>query len=222
MKLFIFIILLVVHQGALAYSCNSIGWNGGDADVSVNVSPDVSTGRNKIVDLNSQIRCKNDSVDANWIDSMWLASNGMSLNSSIFKGLKGGVIVSGQVYPEPVPEVKVFDLNKQETKSLPVELYFELTSMGKSLHIKRGDRLAQIKFIQRNNHGEQNYYTWYFNAANDVDINTSTCKIQSGETLTVELGQVERSEILSAGTSSQTVEKSLNITCDVVSIPIEF
>lgn len=215
MKLPLFIMLLAVPQGAWAYSCNSIGWNGGDADVNVNVSPDVNTGRNKIVDLRSQISCKNDSVDGGWVDSMWLASNGMSLNSAIFKDLKGGVIISGKVYPEPVPEVEIFSLNAQETKSLPVELYFELTSMGKSLQIRRGDRLAQIKFIQRNNHGAQNYYIWYFIAANDVDINTSTCKILSGETLLVELGELERSEIQSSGTSAQTVEKSLNITCDV-------
>lgn len=48
MKLPLFIMLLAVHQGAWAYSCNSIGWNGGDADVNVNVSPDVNTDKTRL------------------------------------------------------------------------------------------------------------------------------------------------------------------------------
>lgn len=207
-------ILLLQSMTASAYECASIDWQGGNADISVNISSDVSTGKNRIVDLAPQITCKNTAGQGGWIDTMWLANDGVKLNSSIFKNLKYGVTISGTDHLAPVSETKIFDLDDGESRQLPVVLYFELTSLGEEIHIKAGDNLGSIRFVQTNNHGDRRDYTWTFFAANDADINTSTCSVLSGSTFNVNLGQIERGDIVSGGTSSQTIVKNFNIICD--------
>lgn len=206
--------LLLQSAAASAYECASIGWHGGDADIHVNISSDVSTGKNRIIDLAPQITCKNTAGQKGWIDTMWLGSDGVKLDSTIFKNLKYGVLISGVDHPSPVSETKIFDLDDGESRQLPVVLYFELTSLGEELHIKSGDKLGSIRFVQTNNHGERHNYTWTFFAANDADINTATCKVLSGSNFNVDLGQIERGDIVSGGTSSQTINKDFNIVCD--------
>jgi minor fimbrial subunit len=214
MRLPLFPALLLLSFGAQAYTCGALGRPGGTSNANVVVNSNIETGKNQIVDLGAQISCKNEADDSSWVDTMWLASNGVWLNTAVFPGLKGGVTVSGKDYLAPVPEMKVFELRQGESKNIPVVLYFELASMGQTLHIRSGDELGRINFVQTNNHGERVEYTWRFYAANNIDIYTSTCKIQSGTTLDVDLGQVERSDIVSGNTSVQTVKKDLNITCD--------
>lgn len=206
--------LLLQSAAASAYECASISWHGGDADIHVNISSDVSTGKNRIIDLAPQITCTNTAGQKGWIDTMWLGSDGVKLDSTIFKNLKYGVLISGVDHPSPVSETRIFDLDDGESRQLPVVLYFELTSLGEELHIKSGDKLGSIRFVQTNNHGERHNYTWKFFAANDADINTATCKVLSGANFNVDLGQIERGDIVSGGTSSQTINKDFNIVCD--------
>ncbi|MEZ6874682.1 fimbrial protein [Enterobacter sp. KBR-315C3_2022] len=207
-------LLLLKSMAASAYECDTIGWHGGDADIHINVSSDVNTGKNRIVDLAPQITCKNTAGQDGWIDTMWMGADGVKLESGIFKNLKYGVTISGSDHPAPVAETKIFDLNNGESRQLPVVLYFELTSLGEEIHIKTGDKLGSLRFVQTNNKGERHNYTWTLYASNDADINTSTCSVMSGSTFNVDLGQIERGDIVSGGTSSQTVRKDFNIVCD--------
>ncbi|MEZ2603596.1 fimbrial protein [Kluyvera intermedia] len=218
MKLPWLVVLLLQSMTASAYECASIDWHGGNANININISSDVNTGKNRIVDLAPQITCKNTAGQGGWTDTMWLGSDGVKLNSSIFKNLRYGVTIYGNEHPAPVSETKIFDLDNGESKPLPVVLYFELTSLGEEIHIKAGDQLGSIRFVQTNNHGDRRDYTWTLFAANDADINTSTCKVLSGSTFNVDLGKVERGNIASGGTSSQTIIKDFNIVCDAAHV----
>lgn len=215
MKKILLIMLLALHRSVFAYTCDSIGWDGGDARINVAINPDVSAGKNLIVDLSQFITCKNDSYDASWVDNMLIEYNGLELNAAVFPGLKAGMSVSGTDYLAPVPQIPVLELGSQESQSVPVVIFFEMASLGQALHIHTGDYLGYIKFIQENNKdGKKHRYTWSFYASNDVDVDTSVCNLQSGDSLDVALGQIERGDMVSNGTSAQTVTKNVVISCD--------
>lgn len=214
MKLPWLAILLLQSMAASAYECDSIGWDGGDANISMIIGTDLSTGKNRIIDMASTVTCKNTAGQGGWIDTMWLGNDGVKLNSKIFKNIKYGVTISGNDHPAPVSETKIFDLANGESRQLPVVVYFELTSLGEEININAGDEIGSLRFVQTNNHGDRARYTWTLFAANDINVNTSTCKLLSGSTFNVDLGQVERGDIVSGGTSSQTINKDLNIVCD--------
>ncbi len=50
-KLLWLAVLLLQSMAASAYECASIGWHGGDANISVNISSNVSTGKNRSLGL---------------------------------------------------------------------------------------------------------------------------------------------------------------------------
>ncbi|WP_368547378.1 fimbrial protein [Klebsiella pneumoniae] len=213
--------LFFISNFTFGYTCKgqfgSIGWDGGSASVYVTVQSNLTTGKNTIVNLSQQITCKNDSVDQNWVDYMWIDTNGIKLNQSIFSGLNSGVTVSGTDYRTPIPKIQVFNnLKAQQSRTIPVTLFFELSTLNKPFRIKAGDYLGKINFIQGNS-GDLSYkqgYVWNFYSANDVNITTSTCDVLSGDPINVSFGNIERSELRASGISRYTITKPLNIKCN--------
>ncbi len=90
---------------------------------------------------------------------MCLGADVLKLENGIFKNLKYGVNISGTEHPAPVSEMEIIDMNNSESKKLPVVLYFELTSLGEEIHIKTGDKLGSLRFVQNNNKDEHHKYS---------------------------------------------------------------
>lgn len=217
--------LLIVSGGAQAFTCQTptsvLGWLGGNANVDVVVQTDRITGKNQIVDLN-QINCKNDSTIGNWIDILSIEDNGLVLNPALFNGLSAGVTISGKDYISPVPKTEIFRLLNQDRSRIPAIVFFQLSALGRELHINKGDYIGKITLTQENNSSSQTAnYTWTFYAANEVDINPANCNIQSGNVLNIDFGQIERGEIVTSGTSLQTVTKNLTLVCNTNN-PVDF
>ena len=150
--------LLMLSSGAHAYSCDSsggtLGWAGGDANVPITVDHNLNPGKNIIIDLSKQVVCKNDSTNVNWIDYMSLAANGLEMSPQFFSGLNTGVTImtTGRDYLSPVPEIQnILTLNAQNSAWIPVQIYFELSSLSRGIHINQGDYLGRVKFTQSNN-----------------------------------------------------------------------
>lgn len=224
MNKIILIVLLVLSPSVFAFTCktplNEIGMRGGEADIIVPISSNIVAGKNLVVDLSHYITCMSDTRDPAWIDYIDLLSNGASLGS-VFSQLLGGVMVQGRYHKIPVPKIRIYDMPGSDFVyiPLPISLYFEMPAIGFGssidFNVKKGDYLGSVKFIQTNNsNATQHEYKWNFYALNDANIRASVCSIQSGNELNVDLGQIERGDIVVNGTSRQTIGKSLEFYCE--------
>ncbi|NTX79556.1 hypothetical protein FCL49_11665 [Serratia proteamaculans] len=200
----------------LAFHCRLNGiLSGGNERIDISIGPTLQDGKNTFIDLATQIKCWN---DGGYIDSLYSNPGKVKLNDKIFSGLSGGITINGVDYDIPVSEVHIrnfdpiWDPGEKYAKPLPMKMYFRLSNnFGRQISIKAGDFIGSVGFIMRNNIGETYYYTWEIYSSNDVNVNTSICRMTTGEPINVNFGQVERGEISTTGATEQT--KAFTLSC---------
>ncbi|WP_073532250.1 fimbrial protein [Serratia marcescens] len=204
---------------SLAFHCRVDGKpiSGGEENLDVTIGPQFNDGKNTFLDMSSQVRCWN---DGGYTDTLSLNSGRTELNRAVFSDMIGGATANGVDYNIPVPAAYIMTLKpwvdegEGRAKPLPLKMYFLLDKgLGKQLHVKKGDYIGSIGFIMRNNVGDSYTYTWKLYSKNDADINTSVCRVTTGDPINVSFGELERMDLGTAGTSDYTINKDFNISC---------
>lgn len=226
-----FLVCILWSGSTSAFTCfgpaGQLGWSGGVSNINVIVGPKLHEGKNTIVNLDGQVACQNDVRDPNWIDYLWVDPGKVSLNPAIFNDLAGGITVYGRDYALPTPEIKIFEqigwLGAGVTrKAVPVSMYFNLKSAGSQLYIKKGDYLGEIGLIQgQNQNSNRVRYIWRLYALNQIEINTSSCSVSTGDPINISFGEVERMDLKVSGTGNNTIKRSFGISC-TGSVPVNF
>ncbi|WP_240769930.1 fimbrial protein [Pantoea agglomerans] len=170
-------------SGANAFACrtaegNEIPIGGGSANVYVNLTPSVSAGKNIVVDLSTQIACRNDypSTHTDYVSLIQGSAYGGALTN-----FNGDILYSGSTYPFPnnSETKKIIYKSKAETP-WPTKLY--LTAIGSAaggVAIQSGSLVARLNMHQTNNFNESNTYIWNIYALNSVIIPTGGCDVSS-------------------------------------------
>ncbi|WP_269936300.1 fimbrial protein [Serratia liquefaciens] len=175
--------LMAYSSGANAFACwtaagAKISIGGGSADVYVNLTPSVGAGQNLVVDLSTQISCRND-YPGSHIDYVSI-SQGSSYGGAL-KNFKGSLIYNSKSYPFPTTSttdsITVLTNNMQPW---PAKLY--LTAIGSAANgvaIDAGSLVAILNMHQENNHNERADYVWNIYASNSVVVPTGGCDVSS-------------------------------------------
>ncbi|MBH2879013.1 fimbrial protein [Serratia marcescens] len=163
--------------------------------VRVHIGPNLVEGKNVISNV-SQVTCKNDV--SNWID--YLTLNGVVpaiYQEGLWSG-NFGVTVNGVDYDlnSPALNVKVLEITRLETVSVPMQFYIRLKkNPGRDIRVKKGDQVALFYFNQANNQSgcpSCGPYNWSLIADNDAYFTTTTCTINSAKQMNVEFGPISQ------------------------------
>lgn len=96
---------MAYSSGVTAFTCkvSATGQTitSGTANVYVNLTPSIGVGQNLIVDLSSQIQCKNDSTPPN-IDTDYVKLTDGSAYGGVLDNFNGTVYWNGKTYPMPL------------------------------------------------------------------------------------------------------------------------
>lgn len=185
-----FSLLFLFNSSAQAFACKTaagatIPIGGGNADVYVNLTPQVQSGGNLVVDLANSIFCHND-YPASITDYVTLAS-GSSFNG-VLKNFKGSVIYNGQNYSFPTTSETSRVLYRSKTDTAwPARLLLTPISTAEGVVVTSGTLIASLVLHQTNNVGNDSYYyTWNIYASNNVVVPTGGCDVDN-RNLTVQL-----------------------------------
>ncbi|CAO97909.1 fimbrial protein [Erwinia tasmaniensis] len=183
LALLAFCSLSLFSSGANAFACRTAGGveipiGGGSANVYVNLTPSVGIGQNLVVDLATQIACRNDypSTHTDYVSLLQGSAYGGAL-----KNFKGSIIYSDSTYPFPTTsETKILTYKSKTETPWPTKLY--LTAIGSAadgVAIKAGTLVAILNMHQTNNYNESNSYVWNVYAQNSVVVPTGGCDVSS-------------------------------------------
>ena len=164
----------------------SIPIGGGSANVYVNLEPSINVGQNLIIDLSTQISCKNDSVNGFITDFVSLEQG--STYGGALLNFKGTLRHDGNSYPFPLmSSTSTKSYNDTSYSPWPVQLYLTPVSVAQGVVITSGSLIAILKFHQTNDYnGRSDYFIWNIYASNDVVIPTGGCDV-SARNVTVTL-----------------------------------
>lgn len=184
------IVLLIGYSSqANAFACRTasgaeIPIGGGSANVYVNLTPSIEVGRNMVVDLSSQISCRNDFPDTR-IDYVSLQKG--SAYGGVLSNFTGSFVYSGTSYPFPTAsETKVVVYTSKTMIPWPAALYLTPINTAGGVAITAGSLIAVLNMHQTNNVGESHSYIWYIYANNSVVVPTGGCDV-SARNVTVTL-----------------------------------
>jgi type 1 fimbria pilin len=220
------LLTLSFSAGSFAYTCttsdgHSIGPGGSQTpvEVRVRIGPVLKEGKNEIINV-SQINCRNDY--GNIIDYLDLDANGATLTTSLFKNVAAGITVNGSDYLlNSLPKISNLQtLTRLQSQSIPLSLYIMVVPYPTpDITIKRGDKIGQINFSQRNNMPDCPQrcgpYRWSLIADNDAYFVTTSCTINNGQQINVDFGPI-RQDLLSNSPTSTNFKQDKNLTynCD--------
>ncbi|CCG86519.1 fimbrial protein [Erwinia piriflorinigrans] len=182
--------LMMFSTGANAFACKTaagaeIPIGGGSENVYVDLVPSVGIGQNLVVDLSTQIACRNDypNTHTDYVSLLKGSAYGGALEN-----FKGSINYSGSSYPFPTDsETKNITYKSKTETPWPTKLY--LTAIGSAadgVAIKAGTLVAILNMHQTNNYGESNSYIWNIYALNSVVVPTGGCDV-SARNVTVTL-----------------------------------
>ncbi|WP_241649610.1 fimbrial protein [Rosenbergiella collisarenosi] len=183
-------LIFVFNNTAHAFACKTaagavIPVGGGNANVYVNLTPEVQAKGNLVVDLANSIFCHND-YPASITDYVTLAS-GSSFNG-VLKNFEGSVIYNGQNYSFPTTSEtsRVLYRSKADTP-WPTRLLLTPISTAEGVVVNAGTLIASLVLHQTNNVSKDSYYyTWNIYASNSVVVPTGGCDVDN-RNLTVNL-----------------------------------
>lgn len=214
--------LMAYSFGANAFVCRTAaGANipryGSTANVYVNLTPSVGAGQNLVVDLSTQIFCRNE-FPQTYTDIVSL-EEGAAYGGAL-ENFKGSVNYSGSTYPFPTEsETKRYNLKSSNFTPWPTKLYLTaIGAAGSGVAIESGSLIARLKMRQRNNFGESYAYIWNIYALNSVVVPTGGCDVSSRNVtvtlpdypgtaavpLTVHCGQNQQLAYYLTGTTADT------------------
>lgn len=218
--------LLLVGK-AQAFTCRTSDGGyipqGGSAtpvDVRVRIGPQLSYGKNEIVNV-SQVTCKNDV--SNWTDYLKTDSPALTMNNAIFGGIGSGTTINGADYNSPVQAgISVMTLTNLNQQTVKIQVYIVLSRFPTpDIKINKGDVIGQINFRQTNDRpGCPNCgpYRWRLIADNDAYFVTTSCTINNGRQINVDFNQI-RQDFLTQNVADAQIkqEKALSYQCDDIS-----
>lgn len=182
--------LMAYSSGANAFACITaagaqIPIGGGNADVYVDLTPSVGAGQNLVVDLSTQISCRND-YPQSLTDYVSIFSG--SAYGGALSNFRGSILYSDTTYPFPTTsETKNRIYNSKALTPWPTKLYLTaLGTPGSGVAIQAGSLIARLNMHQTNNLGESNSYVWNIYALNSVVVPTGGCDV-SARNVTVTL-----------------------------------
>ncbi|HFK7186844.1 TPA: fimbrial protein [Serratia odorifera] len=218
---------LLLAGNASAFTCRTSdgglippGGSTTPVDVRVRIGPQLSYGKNEIVNV-SQVTCKNDV--SSWTDYLKTDSPALSMNSAIFGGIGSGMTINGRDYPSPVSSgISVVTLTNLNSQSIAIRVYIVLNRFPTpDIKINKGDVIGQINFSQTNdrpNCPQCGPYRWRLIADNDAYFVTTTCTINNGRQIDVNFNQIRQDYLTTTVNNAQIKQdKALTYQCDDLS-----
>lgn len=184
---------LFITPYANAFDCitttTAIGQGGGSADVYVKITPEIQSNQNLVVDLSSQISCKNRKPER-YVDIISL-KDGSSYQGALMN-FRGTINFNGVNYPFPLMSETSNTVEYTSTNytPFPTVLYLSPNKDASGVVIKANSHIATVNMRQRNycpsdpsafdcNHDF--IYSWRIFASNDVTIPTGGCEVASDD-----------------------------------------
>lgn len=175
----------LLSTSALAFACkvNSTGQivGVGTANVYVNLTPTLGVGQSLVVDLASQIECKNDTAPPN-LDTDYIKLTVGSAYAGALSNLKGTVYWDGSTYPMPLnSDTGNIVITDGSYRGLPFRLYLTAVGAAGGNGIRAGELIAVIKMykIATFGDGDPRNFTWNIYANNKVVIPTGGCDVSA-------------------------------------------
>ncbi|WP_336280771.1 fimbrial protein [Cronobacter dublinensis] len=210
------IFLFWLSHPVLAFTCTgpygTISTGGGQANVTINVTPQFEPGENIVVDLN-QIRCTNDYGDGT-VDTLYISDQPPSTVAQLQP--LAGLEISGVNYSLASSTGKlVLPGFTTGSRTIPVRFFIYLDQkIIRPVSIKKGDLILSIKFRQTSTADGTWYQTWNFFSNNDTDVYSTTCKINGGNVIDVNYQSVIVTDVKPYASQSITREVPLHFNCD--------
>ncbi|MGP3121120.1 fimbrial protein [Serratia nevei] len=222
---------LVASACLMAYSCEVNAFTckviatgqlvrSGTSNVYVDLTPSIGVGQNLIVDLSSQIQCKNDSTPP-YIDTDYVKLTGGSAYGGVLENFKGTVYWNDKTYPMPLgSNTDNVVIRQTYYRGLPFKLYLTALGAAGGKAVKSGELIAVMRMykIATFDGGYPRNFTWNIYANNNVLIPTGGCDVSSRNVtvtlpdypgtsavpLTVHCGQNQRLAYYLNGTTADT------------------
>jgi len=175
---------------ASAFTCTVPGGGSigsGTTNVYVSLVPSIGVGQNLVVDLSTQISCKNDASRPGVDDDLVNVRAGSNYGGEL-TGFSGSLYYYGTTYPFPViADTKQHNINQQQFMPWDVKLYLTATGAAGGVAIKARQLIAVIYMYKiATTSGNPRYFQWNIYANNDVVIPTGGCDV-SARDVTVNL-----------------------------------
>lgn len=176
------LMLMCWALNAWSFDCKTagganIGQGGGSANVYVTLTPSINAGQNLVVDLSTQIFCKN--LNPSTYDDFVSLQKG-SAYGGLLSSFTGTVRYNGRAYPFPLnyeTSSRLYDSTNYEP--WPTVLYLTPISTAGGVAITSGSLIATLILHQTNNFGHSFQYTWNIYANNDVVVPTGGCDVNA-------------------------------------------
>ncbi|AHG21154.1 fimbrial protein [Chania multitudinisentens RB-25] len=171
-------------SSAHAFACQTaagatIPIGGGNADVYVTLSPQIGVGQNLIVDLSTQISCRNDFPQT---IKDFVSLQAGSAYGGVLANFRGSFVYGGISYPFPTTnETHSIEFKTTTMTPWPAVLYLTPISSAGGVAITSGSLIAMLNMHQTNDKGESHPYIWRIYANNNVVIPTGGCDVSSRE-----------------------------------------
>lgn len=216
--------LMAYSSGANAFTCkvNATGQivKSGSANVYVNLTPSIGVGQNLVVDLSSQIYCKNDTF-APRIDTDYVKLTGGSAYGGALDSFDGTVYWNGKTYPMPLnTNTDNVVIEQPFFEGVPFKLHLTALGVAGGKAVKSGELIAVMRMykIATFDGGYPTNFTWNIYANNNVIIPTGGCDVSSRNVtvtlpdypgtaavpLTVHCGQNQQLAYYLTGTTADT------------------
>lgn len=228
------VIFIGYSSNVYAFACitasgATIPIGGGTADVYVALTPSIGVNQNLVVDLSTQIKCRNDRPGYR-IDYVSLQRG--SAYGGLLTGFSGSLVYDGSTYPFPTSsqtQTVVYEYNLYTP--WPAKLYLRALGTAGGVVITSGSLIAILHMHQTNNLNEENEYIWNIYANNNVVIPTGGCDVSARDVavtlpdypgtvavpLTVYCG---KSQIISYYLTGSTVDTASTIFTNIASSPV--
>ncbi|MFV1476000.1 fimbrial protein [Serratia marcescens] len=182
--LFTTLLLMGWSCNAWSFTCKTatgklIPVGGGTANVYISMSPTINIGQNLVVDLASQISCRNSDPSKFTTDYVTLQLG--SAYGGVLSSFSGTVKYNGTSYPFPTTtetsRMIYLDTNYQPW---PVALYLTPLSTAGGVAIPAGSLIAVLILHQTNNVNNNSFqFVWNIYANNDVVVPTGGCDVSA-------------------------------------------
>lgn len=219
-------VIVLFAGNAHAFTCTTSdggvlpqGGSNTPIDVRVRIGPQLSYGKNEIVNV-SQVTCKS---EASWTDYLKTDSPALSLNAGIFGTLDNGMTIEGVDYISPVSSgISALTVSNRESKSVSLRVFIVLKRFPTpDIRINKGDVIGQVNFAQTNNRPgcpKCGPYRWRLIADNDAYFVTTSCTINNGQQINVNFNQIRQDYLTTTVNNAQIKQdKALTYHCDDLS-----
>lgn len=149
---FVVFLLCISMKSVYAFSCigpqGAIPSVGGEMDVYVNTSPEITPGANIIFDMSNQIKCRNDDVTVD--DYAWPSTGTIFGPQFTLMGFSGGVLWNGGSYSFPLNSSSAagnkwkMPYPKGQYYYLPLKVFLSPIGAQGGVAVKRGDQIGVV------------------------------------------------------------------------------